>query len=794
MPRKPHLYFRGEQLLRDDFRYPRRNIQGGNQPNPTPDYRPMQDTFRQNLFSFTRKRRIREERRNPEIDVSHMDFIQLNFFDVFKLSDFEKIYRDQFGLTPVAFRNYNRSGLFAVENQNRFKTFIRNVQTFIDADDPLDDEEDYSPSLRFIREFDGFSTEEMLGISESHSNVVIDLFRTLRLYNDFFEPVRERLLQYLDGQGIPFDFNPQSESLELLNPEWATIIEIANNFDVIQRISSHDSGVVQPSRYGQPIREFGFTVITDLLNELPIIGVLDSGVGDNNPLKPLLIEADPTYDLTNTDPFNDNIDHGTGVAGLAALGQKTYPDFTGVIEPDARILPIKIIHENGTPVSQNGVLQAIRRANHELGVRIFVLSVGWEDFKRNHETQSGYTLALDQIANELDILLFISTGNRKQLLRSVTELIDYPDHFLEEQSNLQTPADSMNNVTVGAIADNLSGETFGGFSIDNNLPAVYSRKFHYDWTDDLKRSIINHKLVKPDILMSGGDYDRETNPDVYGMQVLSSIPGVFFNKTPGTSYAAPLAANLAAKLLKRYPEITDMQTIKALLINSSREVRLGHEFGNFSKPSQIGICGYGKPNEDACLYSDNHRATFIIEGSIRPERMEIFELKLPEYLLLAQKGRGLLKIHTTLCFKFDPVPDNQLAYCPVHFAFGFFRNVSLEEIRNGNLGDIKLKQGWTEDYYFGDGLLSNTQKVDFSISKPDLVNESNTVRIGVHSRLHKHLDAAQQAIHGRAHSYSLAVSIEETSKEADRLKNLYDELVAINDLEAITEIEIDLEV
>jgi hypothetical protein len=174
--------------------------------------------------------------------------------------------------------------------------------------------------------------------------------------------------------------------------------------------------------------------------------------------------------------------------------------------------------------------------------------------------------------------------------------------------------------------------------------------------------------------------------------------------------------------------------------------------------------------------------------------MEIFELKLPEYLLLAQKGRGLLKIHTTLCFKFDPVPDNQLAYCPVHFAFGFFRNVSLEEIRNGNLGDIKLKQGWTEDYYFGDGLLSNTQKVDFSISKPDLVNESNTVRIGVHSRLHKHLDAAQQAIHGRAHSYSLAVSIEETSKETDRLKSLYDELVAINELEAITEIEIDLEV
>lgn len=794
MPRKPHLYFRGEQILMDDFRYPRRNIQGGNDPNPTPDYRPMQDTFRQSLNSFKRKRRIREERRNPEIDVSHMDFIKLDFFDVFKLSDFENIYREQFGLTPVVLSNYNRSGLFAVDNPQRFEIFIRDVETFIDADDPLDDEEEYSPSIRFIREFDGFSTEEILGIRESHSNVVIDLFRTARLYNQFFEPVRERLLQYLDEQRIPYEFNPQSESLELLNPNWDSIIDIANNFDVIQRISSHDSGVIRPSRYGHPLREFGFTVNTDRIDELPIIGVLDSGIGDNTPLNPLLIRADPPYDLTSTDPFEDNIDHGTGVAGLAALGNNPYPVFTGEIEPDAKILPIKILHNNNTPISQNGVLQAIRRANSEYEVRIFVLSIGWKDYKRNHECISGYTYALDQLVNELDVLIFISTGNRNQLLRSVSELINYPDHFLEEQSNLQTPADSMNNVTVGAIADNLSGESFGGFSVDNNLPAVYSRKFHYDWTGDLKRSIINHKLVKPDILMPGGDYDRETNPDVYGMQVLSSIPGVFFNKTPGTSYAAPLAANLAAKLLKRYPEITNMQTIKALLINSSREVRLGNVFENFSKPSQIGICGYGKPNEDACLYSDNHRATFIIEGLIRPERMEVFELKLPEYLLLAQKGRGLLKVHATLCFKFDPVPDNQLAYCPVHFAFGFFRNVSLEEIRSGNLGDIKLKQGWTEDYYFGDGLLSNTQKVDFSISKPDLVSENRIVRIGVHSRLHKHLDAAQQAIHNRPYSYSLAISIQETSKEADRVESLYDELVAINDLEAITEIEIDLEV
>jgi hypothetical protein len=38
------------------------------------------------------------------------------------------------------------------------------------------------------------------------------------------------------------------------------------------------------------------------------------------------------------------------------------------------------------------------------------------------------------------------------------------------------------------------------------------------------------------------------------------------------------------------------------------------------------------------------------------------------------------------------------------------------------------------------------------------------------------------------------ISIEETTKEEDRTNNLYDELIAINDLEAITELEIELDV
>jgi len=442
------------------------------------------------------------------------------------------------------------------------------------------------------------------------------------------------------------------------------------------------------------------------------------------------------------------------------------------------------------------VIDAIRRAHEEYDVKIFVLTVTWVEHKLTHEQPSGYTYALDQVANELDILIFISTGNRDNLFQPVgTGLLDYPNHFSDELSNIKTPADSMNNISVGAVADDLQEQEFEGFSIDESYPAVYSRKNNLDWTDEsLKRTLVNLQLIKPDILMPGGDFDKLTNEDIYGIQVLSSDVGSFYNKQPGTSYSAPLAANLAARMLKQYPSITNMQTIKALLINSAKEIDLGPEFESLPKRTRTAVSGRGRPKENSALYSDDHRVTFIIEGEIRPEKMEVFELRLPDYLNALYKDRSLLKVSATLCFSFDPVPNNHLAYCPIHFAFGFFRNVPVEEITNRKQKEVRLKEGWTEDYYFGDKILSNTQKVNFVISKPDLVSEDNLIRLGIHCRLHKHLDADRIAINNRLQPYSLAISIEENTLEEKREHSLYDELIAINRLEAIGEIDIDLEV
>ncbi|MDZ7717840.1 MAG: hypothetical protein U5K72_03335 [Balneolaceae bacterium] len=137
----------------------------------------------------------------------------MNFYGVYDNAKFEKTYRDNFGISPVTFWNFNRSGLFIIESPNRFERFIRDVQTFIDADDPLENTGSYSGAIRFIESFDGYSTEEIMQLSGAHRHVVIDVFKTLRLSNQFFVPVRERLQEYLEERDISYEFNATAEIL-----------------------------------------------------------------------------------------------------------------------------------------------------------------------------------------------------------------------------------------------------------------------------------------------------------------------------------------------------------------------------------------------------------------------------------------------------------------------------------------------------------------------------------------------------------------------------------------------------
>ena len=155
------------------------------------------------------------------------------------------------------------------------------------------------------------------------------------------------------------------------------------------------------------------------------------------------------------------------------------------------------------------------------------------------------------------------------------------------------------------------------------------------------------------------------------MAVLSARPELGYILETGTSLSAPLTANLAAKILHEYPNI-NAQTVKALIIN-------GASLNNIQFPKQIShllnvTAGNGFVDVENSLFSNENKATLILEDIISDTDLKIYPVNFPTYLLKDDLGRkkGLVKVTATLCFSFEPLLNNQLSYNPIHMAFSFF--------------------------------------------------------------------------------------------------------------------------
>ena len=77
--------------------------------------------------------------------------------------------------------------------------------------------------------------------------------------------------------------------------------------------------------------------------------------------------------------------------------------------------------------------------------------------------------------------------------------------------NLCETSESMNNMSVGAIAESYNERHINhGLSLGKEFPAYYSRKYHMDYNSLIngtrfKNNQRNKNLFKPDIVMPGGD-------------------------------------------------------------------------------------------------------------------------------------------------------------------------------------------------------------------------------------------------------------------------------------------------
>tara|TARA_R110002020_G_scaffold154714_6_gene335256 strand:- start:150454 stop:152877 length:2424 start_codon:yes stop_codon:yes gene_type:complete len=804
MPNKNHLRIIADRQLEESGQVKFNYGFGENEDetNIEPNYVFMARAFREDLRSYRSDLEVKAAAKDETIDVPFdVDYVEIDFMGQFHLEKYYAIWYNTFGLEGVSFTNFNRTALFSITDRDKFQVFISSVEGLINKGLAQNIEANFNKNVLFVKNFKLLSLSDVLRVNaENIGNVVV--LKTIELPAS---PVIEKdilnaLENYLIIHQISYEINRDTHRLELYDAKLDELITIAQNFDIIESITSSLSGVVRPGVYNVPNRGFGFE-IANAEEELPLIGILDTGISMQTPLASITLRDD-TFTLDGNPLIDDcgNHGHGTMVAALAALGRRNHSNnFEGEINADAKLLSIKLIGRGEGYLSEKKVIELLYKAKDkypQLG--IFVLTICYKTHKKTNEAFSNYTYELDKFAYETDSLIFISIGNNGH---AMNENVDYDlNYFNNEHTNLNTPADSMNNMTVGAAADGLYNGVFNGISSGKEFPAIYSRTDHIDLSAIYSVKKRNKNLFKPDVIEGGGDYGFY-NPntidfmDNAAVSVISSNPALGYTKEVGTSLAAPLTANLAAKLKIIYPDLKS-QTLKALIINGASLKSI--KYPDVNKSLLNRTSGYGLIDVEKTVFSDQNSVTLILEDSIQSSEQKIYPLNFPDYLISINLGKTnrVLKITATLCFSFLPLQHNQLTYCPLHMAFSVFRNHSSDDInRVKRVLDSKLRTtlSWSQSARDKStpAPYSNVQKIEFNVDVAQLRSEGKTFKLAVQALLSNQIMASQIETYPTEFNFSLVLNIEETIRA--NTGRLYDELIAVNNVEIINIAEADLE-
>jgi subtilisin family serine protease len=309
------------------------------------------------------------------------------------------------------------------------------------------------------------------------------------------------------------------------------------------------------------------------------IAILDSGIIRSHPLLKNAV-GDATYvPLISNDKIkkpDDDVGHGTKVAGVALYGNLKECLEKKKFQPEVWIFSAKIMYNNGdyADFSHNELLE------HQLdrAVRYFVenypnckvvnLSLGVLDEKMfNNPRQFPLATLIDELAKELDVIFVVSSGNFEYNHNGtcVSQLTKrYPNYLLDniEDVKIINPASSAYAITVGAVSPSV------GNSKSNNLlrPII-----NEDYPSMITRVGPGYKgMIKPELVEEGGTplFHNGGNMDNLEGQIIVLnhdyiSKGRLFTVDYGTSFSAPKVAHYLARLYNKYPNASPNATGQA---------------------------------------------------------------------------------------------------------------------------------------------------------------------------------------------------------------------------------------
>lgn len=495
----------------------------------------------------------------------------------------------------------------------------------------------------------------------------------------------EHFLTILENIGISYKDN------SIIFPERAVLLINANRGQLIELMMQSD--LLAEFRAGQELAGFWVNEsrveqqawIDDLLQRIQIVEsnvkvcLLDTGVNNGHQLLRPLIDDSNTLTADNAWGTNDHAygaGHGTLMAGLAGYGQmEKLLVSQNAVQLTHKLCSVKIVpHPNQTPtpiklwgdITSQGI--SIAEIQNPNLVLIYCMSVTSTEGV-NKGRPSSWSGAVDNLAygeGDSQRLIIVSAGN----VADDESWQIYPDaHFT---SSVQNPAQAWNALVAGAYTDKIQviDQNF-----QNHTPVANEGQLSPFSTTSLMWE--RKWAVKPDVVFEGGNLLKATDNSITrheDLELLSTsnqftISGQF-DTIWATSAAAAQASWFAAKIAYEYPNAW-AETVRGLVVHSAswNDAMLAQQ--NVQQGNRTGFrhllrtFGFGVPDLDRALYSQESALTYIAQETIQPfnfkEESRVAETKEVHFFnlpwasdLLLQMGEIPVKLKVTLSYFIEP--------------------------------------------------------------------------------------------------------------------------------------------
>lgn len=421
----------------------------------------------------------------------------------------------------------------------------------------------------------------------------------------------------------------------------------------------------------------------------PRVCLLDSGVNRGHPLLAPFIA---TADLHTVDPawgVDDTANHGTGLAGLVALGDLSHALATD--EPLVvrhRLESVKMTPEQGANDGDSKLhsyLFAEAVARPEVAAparpRVFTSAVTSSD-DRDRGRPSAWSSTVDRLAADYDgnglfPRLFVLCAGNTEDQQSWSA---YPASL--STNGIRDPGQAWNAITVGAYTEkvqiteaNAQGLTpiapSGGLSPYTRTSAAWSTA----WP------------IKPEVVFEGGNAGKDALSAVgipsLDLLTTHNLPlERLFTTTNATSAASALGARMTGQLMAAYPALRP-ETIRALIVHSAEwtDAMRAAYLPNSTKTDYVRLlrhCGWGAPQLDRALWSAGNSLTLVVEDQIHPYQhvtgkgvvskdMNLHALPWPKEQLQALPPNTQVELRITLSYFIEPNPSARGTSSKFHY-------------------------------------------------------------------------------------------------------------------------------